>query len=236
MGETDHQSRRTRRETGRRRGAIRGSVFVGLLVLLLFGFTCNPFVRKQRKAADRTQALNNMRSVGLAMLEFDQEFGSFPDDETAARLLEWPGTRLDLSGPYSNAYFRQLIAYGIQSEDIFFTIHPEGSHRPDRLLTPGRALSPGEVGLSYTYGLNTSSNPKTPLLLSPMKAGTHLAWRQPFGNRAAVLLLDNSVHALPINRRGEILLADGSLLLDPAQAYWHGRAIDLRHPELPDSP
>ncbi|MEM9237503.1 MAG: hypothetical protein AAGB14_12040 [Verrucomicrobiota bacterium] len=220
-------------KTHRKRKATRAMWIVGILLPLLALLMAPPMILPQRHAADRTQALNNMRSVGLAMLEFDQEFGSLPDDSTAQVVIDATGTELDITGPYSNDCFRQLVAYGIQSEDIFFTVHPEGSRKPDRVLTGRNALAPSEVGMSYVHGSNTSHDPKKPLLLSPLKLDTHLAWRKPFGKRAAVLLIDNSAKALDVNRRGEILLDDGTLLLDSSQPYWRGQPIDIRHPEMP---
>ncbi|MGB6219899.1 hypothetical protein [Haloferula sp.] len=213
---------------------------LALTFLAIFAFVFYSFIRKQQGAANCQQAINNMRSLSLAFLEFDQEYGSFPNDETAGTVIESTGTKLlALTGPYSNPYFRQLIAFGIQSEQIFYATHPEGIHKPDSIMTADQALAPGEVGMSYVYGLNSSSDPRLPLLLAPMKSGTYLAWRGPYHKKAAVLLLhrgNDPFHNPPfdINRRGQILLADGSLLLDPAQAFWQGRPIDIRHPKLPD--
>ena len=212
---------------------------VGIFVLVAFILVNPPTIFPQRKVANRSEAMNNMRSIGLAMLEFDQEFGSFPNDDTAKEVIESTSTEIgELTGPHSNPYFRQLIAFGIQTELMFYAPHPENIHRPDSIMTAGKALAPGEVGMSYVYGLSTSSDPRLPLLLSPMKSGTHQAWRRTFGKKAAVLLVDrpgdpfkNPPH--DINRKGQILLADGSLLLDPSQPYWHGRTIDIRHPEIP---
>jgi hypothetical protein len=214
---------------------------VGTLAVLTLALSSHRMISRQQKAAHRNQAIGNMRSLHCAFLEFDQEFGSFPDDQTAPVVAESTGSDLVLTGTHSNPYFRQLIAYGIQSEDIFHAVHPEGIHKPDRILTPGHALAAGEAGMSYVYGLSSSADPRTPLLIAPMKSGTHHAWRRPYDHKAAVLTVGITddpfgIQALDINRRGEILLADGSLLLDPAQAYWHGRTIDIRHPELPDSP
>lgn len=213
---------------------------IALTFLAIFAFVFHSYIQKQRSAANCQQAINNMRSLSCAFLEFDQEYGAYPNDETARAVLESTGTDLlALTGPYSNSYFRQLIAYGIQSEQIFYATHPEGIHKPDSIMKPpSQALAPGEVGMSYVYGLNSSSDPRLPLLLAPMKSGTHLAWRGPYHKKAAVLLLhrgDDPFHNPPfdLDRRGQILLADGSLLLDPAQAFWRGRRIDIRHPEVP---
>lgn len=212
---------------------------IALSLLAIFAAVSYSFIARQRHAADCQQAIGNMRSLSYAFLEFDQEFGTYPCDETAKEVIESTGTEImELTGPNSNPYFRQIIAFGIQSEQIFYATHPEGIHKPDSIMTSGQALAPGEVGMSYVYGLNTSSDPRLPLLIAPMKSGTHLAWRGPFGNKAAVLLIHRGGDPFlnppfDLDRRGQILLADGSLLLDPAQPFWHGRDIDIRHPEVP---
>jgi hypothetical protein len=210
----------------------------GIVVILVGLAVSYPMIFRQRHIADCTQAINNMRSLSCAFLEFDQEYGSYPNDQTAQKVIDSTGSELDFTGPHSNAYFRQLIAYGIQSEDIFYAVHPEGSRKPDRIMSPGHALAPGEVGLSYFYGLDSSADLRIPLLLAPMKTGTHLAWRRPFDKKAAVLLIDRGRDPFDnppfdLDRHGEILLSDGSLLLDPTQPYFHKQPIDIRHPEFP---
>lgn len=222
--------------TGPKRRHKRIEWVVFLVLLLLAVGVSLPLIQKQRRAAMLQQAFGNTRSLSCAFLEFDQEFGSFPSRETHdlvqqevlwgadSHLPEWTGS--------ANDCFRQLIAYGIQSESIFFAVHPEGSHEPDEISAPlaTEALKPGEAGLSYVYGLRSSVDPALPLLLAPMKTGTHLAHGT--YHQAVVRFSDGSGRCCPIDRDGEILL-DGTRLLDPARPCWRGRSIDIRHPEFP---
>ena len=124
-------------------------VLVIVIVVVVVGLAINPPRLSHRKPHDRTEAVNNAKQIGLALLEFEQEFGSFPSEETAEMVKKATGTELDLSGTSSNAMFRQLIAFGIQAEDIFYCKHPEGIRKPDRDISPGKALEAGEVGFSY---------------------------------------------------------------------------------------
>jgi prepilin-type N-terminal cleavage/methylation domain-containing protein len=186
----------------------RGFTLVELLVVIviiaaLAGLSA-PMILRQRKAADRTQAINNAKQLGLALLEFDQEYGSYPDNDTAETVAESTGTDLNLSGNNSNDYLRQLIAFGIQSEEIFFT-KCAYTRKPDNVIQGAKALEPGEVGFGYimldsTTGQNTSGNPGRPVLATPL-LDAQTDWTfdpDPYGGKAVILKLDNSATALQI--------------------------------------
>jgi hypothetical protein len=174
-------------------------------------------ILRQRKAADRTQAINNAKQVGLALLEFDQEYGSFPDDATAENVQESTGTELPITGPSSaNDYFRQLIAFGIQSEDIFYC-KAAYSRKPDRSMEGQDALEGGEVGFGYimldaTTAQNTSGNPGRAVLAAPLQSSLVEDFTfdgDPFGGKAVLLRLDNSVEA-PIIREVDKKISVGN--------------------------
>ncbi|BCX47170.1 hypothetical protein HAHE_10780 [Haloferula helveola] len=210
-----------------------GICFVAVL-LVVAGISFS-MLKRQRKAANFQQALSNTRSFSLALLEFDQEFGAYPHEGTKALVEDATGTELGRWRGTSNDCFRQLVAYGFQSEDIFYAIHPQGTHEPDNLIMPmaTEALKPGEVGFSFSYGHSSAHHPEIPLLLAPMQSGSHLAWRDTYGGKAVVRLIDTSELPCTINRKGEIIHPDGKLLLDPARPCWKGLHIDIRHPEFP---
>src|SRR6478609_2497214 len=94
----------------------RGFTLVELLVVIviiaaLAGLTA-PMVIRQRKKADQTEAVSNARQIGLAMLDFENEYASYPDSSTATAVATATGSNLPLSGSTANDYFRQLIAGG----------------------------------------------------------------------------------------------------------------------------
>ena len=208
---------------------------VGMVMVALLPLLMAPMLFRSTKAADRTWAISNAKQVGLALLEFDQEYGSFPNATTAAEVKKDTGSALDLSGGSSNAMFRQLIAFGIQSEDIFYAKHSEGSRRPDRVLTPGSALQMREVGFSYVVGLDTAMNPGIPVVMTPMRTGTREFWPETYKKKAVILRLDNSVEC-PVIRSSDrkVTAGGGRTLFDagPGTVWPKGHWVDLRHPEF----
>jgi len=207
---------------------------VGLILATVLAGLTAPLTFRCRKAANRTQAINNAKQVGLALLEFDQEFGSFPSYETVPEVRKASKVKYDLSGSSSNAMFRQLIAFGIQSEDIFYCLHHESIRKPDRNLSPGKALEAGEVGFSYISGQKSSDNPARVVLAAPIRIGATTAWTDTFKGKAVLLRIDNSVEAPAIRQRDhKIPIGNGKTLLETgADTVWGvNTIIDLRHPE-----
>lgn len=223
---------------GERRSSWRQTMvmtLVGLFVVAALIGLSQPRILRSAKASERTQAINNAKQVGLALLEFDQEYGSFPEEATIEMVRRATKTKLNLSGNSSNAIFRQLIAFGIQSEYIFYCVHPDAD-KPDGDMRPGRALEAGEVGFAYIAGLNTSLNPGKVVLLAPMKHGTRQFWREPFQTKAVLLRLDNSVEAPLIREEdGLVSVGKGKTLFDTGDdtVWGAGYEIDLRYPEKP---
>lgn len=202
---------------------LRGFTLVELLVVIviiaaLAGLSA-PMILRQQKAAARTEAISNAKQVGLALLEFDQEFGSFPDQDTAQEVQNSTGTSLSLSGNSSNDYFRQLIAFGIQSEDIFYT-KTTYTREPDNVINQGNALKAGEVGFGYVMidqntGQNTSGNAGRPVLATPLLNAAE-DWTfdpDPYAGKAVILKIDNSVETLLIRDRDKNVTIGGGRTL-----------------------
>jgi prepilin-type N-terminal cleavage/methylation domain-containing protein len=196
----------------------RGFTLVELLVVIviiaaLAGLTA-PMVIRQRKKADHTQAVNNAKNIGLAMLEFEQNYGTFPGDSTAATVTGNTGTALTMGTSTSNDYFRQLIGAGIsQSEDMFYTKLPYTT-KPDNVFNANAsALIAGEVGFGYlmdgTSGLSTAGNPGRPFVVAPLEkdntAGLFMV--DPFDFKGVALRLDGSVQTPTINKDKKMVLS-----------------------------
>ena len=168
----------------------RGFTLVELLVVIviiaaLAGLTA-PMVIRQRKKADQTEAVSNARQIGLAMFEFEIEYGNFPDPSLGEIINTNVGG--DLVAPTtittSNDAFNQLLASGIaNSEQIFFCKTAYSTIKPDNVFTKTEdALKKGDVGLRIpderNLGLQCSRQPGT----RPDCRAAQVRWRQ-FHNR-----------------------------------------------------
>lgn len=203
-----------------------GSVFL-LLLLILFA----PVFLSSHRKADLTEAVNNARQTGIALFEFETEYGRFPDPDTIEKVREMTGSDSDLGTVSSNDFFRQLIASGIaQSESIFYA-HVNGTRKPDNIFTRGEALKKGECGFTYLLGAKSTDNPKRPLVVTPMIPGTdRFENRDGFYGKAVVLKMDNSVTSYPIDKDGHVLI-DGRNMMDPHHPIWDGHAPVIAWPE-----
>lgn len=203
----------------------RGFTLVELLVVIviiaaLAGLTA-PMVIRQRKKADHTEAVNNARQIGLGMLEFEQSYGVFPDDTTAAEVTTNTGSTLTLGTSNSNDYFRQLMAAEITQSEAMFYAKISYTKKPDNVFKDADALEDGEVGFGYimnsTTGLSTAGNPARPYVIAPLlKDNTSGEFDiDPYDSKAVTLRLDGSVQAPAIKKTDKkVQLGGGKTLMD----------------------
>lgn len=215
----------------------RGFTLVELLVVIviiaaLAGLTA-PMVIRQRKKADQTEAISNVKQIGLAMFEFDTEYSSFPDQNTAAQVTAQTGSTLNLAGATANDFFRQLIAANFTQSERMFYAKIANVRKPDDNVFGVNALQPGEVGFAYMMnGVNafsSSGNPARPLVVTPLLAnatgGTFDP--DPFDNRAIMLRMDNSATSPNIRQDKTIILSGTSTLLQvgPESVWGTGTTV-----------
>jgi hypothetical protein len=175
-------------------------------------------VQRHHKA-DQTKAVSNARQIGLALMEFENKYGTYPDVRTAISVQTATGTKLSLGAATSNDIFRQLIASNFtRSERMFYAKIP-GARRPDDVITGAEALKKGECGFAYLSGLSSVGNPSRPLVVTPLIPGTDRFDPKPFDGKAIILKADNSVTSMNINKDGHVM-AGGRNLLDPTNPVW----------------
>ncbi len=191
----------------------------GVLALLVLAGLTAPMVIRCPKKADQTEAVNNARQIGLALFEFDAEYGKFPDATTIAAVQASVPTRLNLGTKTSNDFFRQLLAGGIAQSEVMFYAKIAGTRKPDGVVTQGEALKKGECGFAYLAGLSSKGNPSRPLIVTPLIPGTDRFDPKKFDGKAVILKMDNSVTSMPIDKDGHVMMA-GKNLLDPTNPVW----------------
>ena len=218
--------------TSHRRLKISDLVWLLVIAILLLALFAPLLLRRPHRGADRTEAMNNMRSVGMMLLEFDNEYGRFPDSSTAATVKSATSTPLTLGSSSSNQLFRQLLAGGGgKSEKPFWVKTASSPKKPDDIFTSdATALAPGECGFAYIAGLKGTDDPATPVLMAPLLPGKLTFDPKPFAGKAVILHPDNSFSAYSIDKQGHVIL-NGLDLFDPRQPFWHGKTPNIKSPE-----
>lgn len=225
----------------------RGFTLVELLVVIviiasLAGLTA-PMVIRQRKKADQTEATSNARQIGLAMFEFENDYGTYPDKDTLDQLTEtFPDSVIKgAAGTDSNGYFKQLMQAGLtQSEQMFYakaagTIKPDGD-----ISTDTQALAAGEVGFGYIKdgqdGMSSAGNPARAIVATPLVANGSNFDGDPFDKKAVILRIDNSVISANIrvgtstDNSGPAIVG-GKDLMSSANPIWGSRTPKMQAPK-----
>lgn len=199
-----------------------------VIVALLVGMTA-PLVMKQVKKGYVIEAISNAKQIGLALHEFEGEYGALPNRETAVKVAGGTETSLSFSEDSSNAFFRQLLAAGLGNERMFYS--KAAARRPDGIADGVHALGKGECGFAYITGLGSATDGSAPLVVAPLIPGTKYFDPGPFGGEAIILRFDGSATLLPISSNGEVLAPDGRNILDPGHPHWGGASISIAYPE-----
>ena len=203
------------------------------MILLFFFVTAfDPhMVVRTHKKADQTEAVNNARQIGLALFEFQEEFGQMPDAGTAEKVRQKSGTDLKLGTNSSNDFFRQLMASGIAQGEAMFYAKISGIHKPDGVFTGAKALEKGECGFTYLLGATKGCNPGRPIAMTPMIPDTDRFDPKPFEGKAVILRADNSVTSYPIVIKTGHVMLNGQNLMEPANPIWESAPPITAWPE-----
>lgn len=211
-------------------GLITGYLGTLLIGVAMVAGLAAPLVIRQKKKADQTEAVSNARQIGLALMEFELDYGRYPDASTAPTVATKTSTP-EITGTSSNDRFRQLFSASITTTEQMFYAKAAGTRKPDGMTTGNQALAPGECGFGYVENIRTDDRIPRPLAMAPFVKGRAEFDPMPFDGKAVILWSDNSVRSEPINRiTGEVII-DGQNLLDPAHPIWGGVPPSLLLPE-----
>ncbi len=216
-----------------RKGFTLVELLVVIAIIVALAALATPAILKQRKKVDKVQAINNMKQVHLIMMDFEGDFNSFPDSNTAQQDQNLSA----FTGQSSNQLLGQLIAADYtQSEEIFFAKggNPSGNKKPDNVTQPvQQILQAGECGMAYVLvqggsstasgprGLSSSDNGGIPYLCAPVQTGGQDAVfrSDTYDNRGVYLRIDGSAKDERLNPQNNRIKLPGTsnTLFQPGQ-------------------
>ncbi len=206
-------------------------IMVVIAIIAALASMGTPMALKQMKKKDLLTGTNNGRQIYLAMSDFEQDFGSFPDDYTATRDPDLA----DFTGDDANVYLGQLIEAGILDDEKIFALKGGASVKgaPDNNISEGNVLTAGENGFSYIMkeeGVSFSTSDKSSI---PILAGA-MDHKDPsknkfnysvFGGKALIIRVDGSATQERVSKKSNEVVLDGKSLFDPAEdGIWEGYA------------
>lgn len=204
----------------------RGFTLVELLVVISIIATLAgvgvPVIIAQQKKGARAEAIGNIKSVGLALFTFDQDYGSYPCDATGIEVKNNnPETAFNFGNNSSNDFFRQLIAAGAIDTEKSFYAKSSYTKKPDNVMTMGKCLGPGECGFAYimattTEPLSSSGNSGRSLLAAVVNNAQTDGTFDPevYDKKAVVFRIDNSAIAESIRPSDKkVIIGGGKTLL-----------------------
>ena len=232
-------------ENNQNRTSLLNWIMLAVVLAFLLMYIAGPLLRHSHRDTEIISSVNNARNLGLALLEFEQEYGRFPDASTAEKVREKADKPLNFSFASSNDYLFQLIAAKIVPDDMLFYAKTAYTHRPGKQRDQGeKSLDPGEVGFGYLMngkeGLSTHGNPARPTLCAPLDTNGKTVSNRLFdpeihNSKAVILRLDGSVQAPPIFRKTKtVMLGAGKSLLDTGEdTVWGSDTTPVIVPPLP---
>lgn len=132
-----------------RKGFTLVELLVVIAIIAVLAGLATPAILKAKKSADKAKTISNAKQIGIAMTEFDNQYGEFPSDVTRD-LLEDEGEEVPI-GDSANDYLAQLlISKFLDSEKSFYTKGVKGAREGDDVFnTRDRILEKGENGFAY---------------------------------------------------------------------------------------
>ena len=217
----------------------KGFTLVELLVVIAIiaalAAMATPVIMKQQKKAAMTTTISNAKQIFLLMVEFDQDFGAFPNDDTANADDDLNG----YSGSNSNDYLGQFIAGGyVKSEEIFYAKAGSSTNKlPDNdFSSKAVTLEAGECGFSYVVNQSTSDNTGRPIVMAPMTGSGETFKEDPYDGKAVALRIDGAAKTLRISKTSKKAnIGAGRTLFDTGNDTVWGASgyvsADLKHPK-----
>ncbi|MDA7882233.1 type II secretion system GspH family protein [Akkermansiaceae bacterium] len=197
-----------------RKGFTLVELLVVIAIIAVLAGLATPAILKAKKSADKAKTINNAKQIGIAMTEFDSQYGEFPSDETR-QLLEDEGSEVPI-GNTANDYLAQLLISKIlDSEKVFYAKGVRGVREGDDVFnTRDKALEKSENGFGYimlndgTALSQSYGSSAIPVICAPLKSGgiDPVFDAGAYNNEYVYLKLDSSVGTGKVNEAGKALL------------------------------
>jgi hypothetical protein len=207
-----------------------GACWIFGILIALFCLFMLSFIKGQISSARKASVISNAKTISIQLYSFKDQYGSYPNAETAKLLAEKFSTP-EIQGETSNARFRQLIVSGIISNEDEFYINTSSNKKPDGNISGSNAIAPGECALGYIDNIPSNITDPRPLLMTPFIPGTNKFDPKPFDKRIFVAWTDGRVSNLPIDPVTGKALLKGQDILDPMHPVWGGVEPRLLLPE-----
>jgi len=203
-----------------------------------------PQILRARKSADRAEATNNLKQLGLTLFAFEEQYGTYP-----SRQIYRDNTnqfKNASGGDSANDLLGLLLAGGFtDSEEIFYA---KGGARinkkPDNVInSAAKLLEPGECGFGYVMLQGdlamsaTSNNSGCALAVAPLRPGSGGANpefnEKPYDGKAVYLRIDQAVKQSKIIEGGKVSLPNQSnTLFDTGpDTVWDTDNPDVKAPK-----
>jgi len=201
---------------------------ISLLLLTILGLVPSGW-GVSRRPHELYRTLGNAKQLGLALREFEKDYGEFPSVDTIVEVKRRTGTSLILGSSSSNDYLRQLLAADIGSERMIYS-KGTSTKRPDNRIDVSGALEKGECGFAYIPGFDCSSPPGTPVLIAGLIHGMDKVNPVVPDGIAVLVCVDGTVKEGITDKHGHLIIG-GKRLLDPTNPIWKGLPPNLAWPE-----
>ena len=186
--------------TRKRRGFTLVELLVVIAIIATLAGVGVPALIKRQKDGYRAEAIMNAGQIGKTLFSFEQEYGSYPDDQTATDIT----TNLSVTVPGSpgkaNYYFAQLVSSGYLDQEKPFYCRATYTKQPDNNMQSSELLKKGECGFGYVMktggeGLSSASNSAIPIVVASLLEGATDDTFDPevYNQKAVVLRIDTSV-------------------------------------------
>jgi hypothetical protein len=174
-----------------------------------------------------TLAVANARQISHSLFEFENKFGAYPNEKTAAQVKTSSGTTASVKAVTANDCFFQLIAANIAQTDQIFSLDNQAV--PELPAKHKQLEKLSKCSFAY-LSMDSAGSSFRPWVVCPLVKGKTTFDPQALGGKAVILKLDCSVDSLPIEPDGRVLI-DGKDIFDPSQPFWEGKVPDIKWPE-----